>query len=220
MDINQKIAILKKIYTIYSDFIGKFTTYCKKYCDTCCTCNVTGTTLEVYYLLENLEEEQKTDILEKFTRPPDKRFQPKLTFNRIAELCARGEDIEEGPESISGKCPILFNHQCSVYPYRPFGCRCMISANACSETGYAEIDPLVFSVNNAFMQFIEHLDTGGLSGNFSDVMNFLAIEKNRKAYENGLSLNHDILISNIPIRILMVPPDHRTQVEDLLKRIC
>ncbi len=219
MDLNQQIAVLKQIYAVYSEFISRFTIFCKKYCDTCCTGNVTGTTLEGYYLLKNMEKDQQSIVLEKFASPPSKRFQPKLSFNRIAKQCADGEDIQEAPVSISGKCPVLLNHQCLVYPYRPFGCRCMVSAKPCSETGYADIDPLIFSVNHAFMQLIEHLDAGGLSGNFSDVVNFLAIEKNRKAYENRLQLNHRILIPNISISVLMVPPEHRGQVEALLKQI-
>ena len=221
VDLNQKIEILKRVYDVYSGFIRKIPTHCKKFCDDCCTGNITGTTLEAYFLLDNLEEEQKKEILDKSANPSDRRFQPKLTFNRLADLCARGKDAEEAAESDSGKCPILSDSRCPVYLYRPFGCRCMVSSKPCSETGYAEIDPLVLSVNDAFMQLIEHLDAGGLSGNFSDVLNFLAVEENRKAYEkNRMPLHHDNLITNIPIRVWMIPPEHREKIESLLKRIC
>jgi hypothetical protein len=49
----------------------------------------------------------------------------------------------------------------------------MVSKRCCSETGFAEMDPVVMTVNDVFMQFIEHLDTGGFSGNFTDVLHLM-----------------------------------------------
>ena len=93
----------------------------------------------------------------------------------------------------------------------------MVSKRCCSETGYAEMDPVVMTVNDVFMQFIEHLDAGGYSGNFTDVLHLMSHEKKRNLYEqNRLQGQHGRLVSNLPIPMLMVPPEHRKKIEPLL----
>jgi Fe-S-cluster containining protein len=221
LNLKNKLTVLAKVYHIYEQFLIDFTNVCKRYCSDCCTCNLTMTTLEAYYLVENLILENKTGILAKLKYSPQKRFRPQLTFNRIAAFYAQGKDVpEEQSDPSWGKCPFLENLECIYYHFRPFGCRCMVSKKCCSESGFAEMDPLLMTVNDVFMQFIEHLDIGGFSGNFTDVLNLLTDEKNRSLYEqNRLQGQFDGLVSNLPISMLMVPPEHRNKINHILSAL-
>jgi hypothetical protein len=221
LNLKTKISTLVKGYNLYEHFIKDYTHACKRYCADCCTCNLTITTLEAYYLVENLILENKSGLLTKLNNSPHRRFQPELTFNRIASLCAQGKDFpEEQSDPSWGKCPFLEKLECVYYHFRPFGCRCMVSKRCCSETGFAEMDPVVMTVNDVFMQFIEHLDTGGYTGNFTDVLHLMSDEKNRHRYEkNGLQGQYGSLVSNIPIPVLMVPPEHRKKIEYILSSL-
>ncbi len=221
MNLKKKLTILVKVYDIYEHFLNDYTHACKRYCADCCTCNLTMTTLEAYYLVENLFLENKSGILTALTNSPQKRFQPELTFNRIASLCAKGKEVpEEQSDPSWGKCPFLEKLECIYYQFRPFGCRCMVSKRCCSETGFAEMDPVVMTVNDVFMQFIEHLDAGGYSGNFTDVLHLMSDKKNRDLYEqNELQGQYESLLSNLPIPMLMVPPEHRKKIEPLFSAL-
>jgi hypothetical protein len=221
LNLKNKLNILVKAYNMYEHFIKDYTHACKKHCADCCTCNLTMTTLEAYYLIENLISEKKSEVLAALKNSPPKRFQPEHTFNRIASLFAQGKEVpEEQSDPSWGKCPFLENLECIFYRFRPFGCRCMVSKRCCSETGFAEMDPVVMTVNDVFMQFIEHLDTGGCFGNFTDVLHLMSDEKNRNLYEqNGLREQDSSLISNLPIPVLMVPPEHRKKIEPLLNTL-
>jgi hypothetical protein len=221
LNLKTKLAILVKAYNLYEQFLKDYTYACKRYCADCCTCNLTMTTLEACYLVENLLLSNKTGILTKLNNSPQKRFRPELTFNRMASLCAQGKDVpQEQCDPSWGKCPFLENLECLCYEFRPFGCRCMVSKRCCTETGFAEIDPVLMTLNDVFMQFIEHLDTGGYSGNFTDVLNLMSNEKNRNLYgENGLQGQYDSLVVNIPIPLLMVPPEHRKKIEYILSSL-
>jgi Fe-S-cluster containining protein len=221
LNLNNKLIILDNVYNIYDHFIEDYNNACKRYCADCCTCNLTVTTLEAYYLVENLISDNKIKMLKRLAESPQQRFRPKLTFNRIAALYAQGKDVPEEQNDPSwGKCPFLEKLECGYYQFRPFGCRCMVSKKRCSENGFAEMDPLVMTVNDVFMQFIEHLDKGGFSGNFTDVLNSLVDEKNRELYKrNELQGQSNTLISNMPIPVLLVPPEHRKKIEPFLSAL-
>ena len=222
MDIHAKLAVLKRIYDIYDDFIGDREIACEKRCARCCTGNVTLTTLEGYAIAAHLLPGGKADLLEKLKKGlTDSRFRPKLTTNRLAELCAEGEDFKEDDADPSGTaCPLLNSDECPVYAVRPFICRCMVSTTDCRKTGYADVDPFVVSVNTLFLQTIEHVDSAGFSGNLCDVLLFLAPEDNRRRYgENTLGVSGTELVSNHPMKILMIPPEHRERMTPILRAL-
>ena len=150
-----------------------------------------------------------------------KRYQPRISTNQMAQKCIDGEDIpEENIDPAWGDCPLLDDRQCPVYMLRPFGCRCMMSRRDCARSGYADIDEFTLTVANLFNQFIEHLDTGGLSGNLIDVLLFLDDPENLKAYQTGQnSLSTPGLILNHPIPVLMIPPEHRKRIGPLLESL-
>jgi Fe-S-cluster containining protein len=219
MDINTKLAVLDQIYRVYDDFAGKLDLACQRYCANCCTCNVTLTTLEGYKIARHLISSGRSSLFEKLPSVlSSKRFQPVVTINKLAELCALEMDLPlESSDPAWGPCPLLKNDECIVYSQRPFGCRCMVSKHNCRETGYADMDPLVLTVNNVCLQYIEHIDAHGFTGNLSDVLGEIAKEQNRQKYKSSkLKVAGTSLISNRPIKVLMIPPEHRLEVKPIL----
>lgn len=162
------------------------------------------TGLEGRFLLKKLSSASLCSlILRLSSQAHEKRALPNLTTNQMAQLCVEGKEIDE-PENDPawGRCPLLDNGVCIAYEGRPMMCRSMISKTVCSEKGYAEIDPFAITVSTVCLQLIEHIDTSGYFGNLIDVLLHLSGE-NR--FPNNL-------ISNHPISILMVPPEHQEKL--------
>ena len=222
MDPNAKLNILERMVDIYDQLVGEFNLACEKYCAHCCTANVTMTTLEGYRIHTHLEKSGNLRHLETIARQshPD-RFMPKVSINRLADICARGSDPpEEYLDPAAGPCPVLADNACPLYPVRPFGCRCMVSARNCGETEFADMDPFILTVNDVFLQHLEHIDAQGYTGNFADVMQFLDSDENRQNYAAGrLNAAPDGLVANQPVFVLMIPPEHRERIQYLLTQI-
>ncbi len=93
----------------------------------------------------------------------------------------------------------------------------MVSKRNCRETGYADMDPLVLTVNNICLQYIEHIDVHGFTGNLSDVLGVMAKEQNRQKYKSSqLKVSGTSLIANRPLKVLMIPPEHRLEAKPIL----
>jgi hypothetical protein len=221
MDLIHKLAALDQIYQIYDNFTSGLDLACRKHCAHCCTTGVTLTTVEGYAIAEKLESEGHRQWIEKIEQTSKQpHFQLKITTNQLAGMCAQG--IEPPVEENTGwnACPFLTDDLCPLYTARPFGCRCLVSRHDCSKEGYAEIDDFALSVNTVFLQSIEHLDMGGCTGNLLDVLRVMAVTENRQAYSDGkLKCPSAGLIANQPLKILMVPPEHRTRMEPILKSL-
>ncbi|MGD8723544.1 MAG: hypothetical protein PVG00_06400, partial [Desulfobacterales bacterium] len=85
---------------------------------------------------------------------------------------------------------------------------------------YADIDDFVLSVNTVLLQTIEHIDADGCSGNMLDVLEVMAGQENRQAYQEGqLNCASTGLIKNQSLKILMIPPEHRTRMEPILQSL-
>lgn len=82
----------------------------------------------------------------------------------------------------------------------------MISTQKCSQNGYAEIDDLTLTFNTVFLQFIEHIDQKGFSGNMIDVLIHLSANAGR--IPEGCRVT-----PNRPIPALMVPPATATRLQ-------
>jgi Fe-S-cluster containining protein len=221
MDLSAKLAALEKIYEIYAEFTAPLDLACKKYCAHCCTTSVILTTVEGYKIFKMLEAESNIQRIDKIRQASfHKRFQPKITTNQLANLCAEGKEPPAEESTDWKNCPFLNDLQCPIYKARPFGCRCLVSRNECGEKGYAEMDDFVLSVNTIIMQAIEHLDENGCTGNLIDVLGVLVSEKNRQAYENNtLKCSTTGLIANQPLKVLMIPPEHRPKMEPILNSL-
>jgi Fe-S-cluster containining protein len=221
MELSKKLAVLEKIYGIYAKFAASLDLACRKYCTHCCTTSVTLTTVEAYKIIMDLESNPEVDWIEKIRQAAAQtHFKPKITTNQLANLCA--QDLEPPKEESSewNSCPFLADDLCTIYAVRPFGCRCLLSRHDCGTEGYADMDDYVLSVNTVFLQGIEHMDENGCAGNLLDVLEVIASEENRQAYENKtLKCSAVGLIANQPLNILMIPPEHRTKMEPILRSL-
>ena len=221
MNLNDKLAALNQIFIIYDRFISGKELACKKGCAHCCTTSVTLTTIEGYKITKQLISEKDTDWADNIRRAAEQaHFRPQITTNQLACMCAQGIDPPEEEQPERNPCPFLSQNKCPVYAVRPFGCRCLVSRHDCGQHGYADIDDFVLSVNTVLLQTIEHLDADGCSGNLLDVLKVMARQENRQAYKEGkLDCTSTGLIQNQPLKILMIPPEHRTRMKPILQSL-
>jgi len=218
----KKLEALNRVYEIYDGFSATLDLACREKCAHCCTTNLTMTTLEGYKIVDDLIATGQLDVIDRLKgmkKMP--RFQPLLTTNRMAELCAADAKV---PQEVTADewqdCSLLTDNLCTIYDLRPFGCRCFVSRKNCGETGYADIDDFTASVNTVFLQVIEHLDVEGCSGNLIDLLQIMASEDNRWSYEKGeLNCEDNGLIVNWELKVLMIPPEHRTKIEPILQQL-
>ena len=222
MALAKKLEALNRVLEIYDAFSSTLDIACQEKCAHCCTSNVTMTTLEGYKIVDGLIATDKLDVINRLKEMEEMpRFQPLLTTNRMAELCAADAKIPE--EEIADEwqdCPLLTDSLCTIYDLRPFGCRCFISRQNCGETGFADIDDFTASVNTVFLQVIEHLDAEGCSGHLINVLQFMASEDNRRSYKQGDANCEDSgLIVNWELKVLMIPPEHRARMEPILQQL-
>ena len=220
MIITSKIALLDRLYKLFDGFAVKETFACKRQCATCCTGNMTLTTLEGYKIISLLDARLKSTLMQQVSGAVEqKRFKPQITINQMARRCMTGHEIpEEILDPTWGPCPLLSQKECPIYPIRPFGCRCMMSKTICAETGYADLDAFTLTVANLFNQCIEHLDQDGMTGNLIDVLLFLDDKNNLLTYQSDkVEPTAKGLIPNSPIPVLMIPPEHRERIKPLLQ---
>jgi len=218
----KKVEALTQVYKIYDEYSATLDLVCKSKCAHCCTTNVTITTLEGYKIVDDLIASGKQNVLERIIGTQViPRFQPLLTTNRMAELCAA--DAKVPHEDTAGEwqdCSLLSDSLCSIYTLRPFGCRCFVSRQNCGETGYADIDDFTASVNTVFLQVIENIDAAGCSGNLIDVLQFMASDDKRRVYEQGeVNCEKNGLIVNWELKVMMIPPEHRQKIEPILQQL-
>lgn len=219
---------LNHIYQLYERLTGSMTLACGPGCAGCCTCNVILTRLEARWMIDVLPPPRQKSLRETLSfRFPSKRYLPQTSTNRFARLCMEDADLpEEENDPAWGKCPLLENDRCTVYDVRPFGCRAMISVTDCRNTGSAQMPPWILTVNNVFLQAIEHLDQDGYSGNLSDML-LMALSGKKPTHQD--MQNHDIenkslenkrlFVKNEPITGLMIPPEHREQMAPIVRTL-
>jgi len=200
LDLKAKLSALDRIYKMYHDVISVYNLACRMHCSACCTRNVTLTTLEGYRIADYISEHEHHDLFRKLRKAiSERRFQPRITTNRLAELC---------------------ESECLIYENRPFGCRCLVSKRTCQENSYADIDDELLTVNTLFLQVIEHVDTQGLSGNLTDMLLFMESNETRLLYKkNMLKKPVKPLIQNQPAKVFLIPPEHRVKVKPILQSI-
>ena len=208
---DDRLGRLSRLYALYDRFMARTEFFCHRGCSACCTCNVTLTTLEMDHIRQHLGSAGTRAIVERVTdNLSPRRFQPKTTLNGFAMACMAGSQIpDEENDPRWGVCPLLREKVCTIYPVRPFGCRSLVSTDDCSRCGAAVLSDFTLTVNNVFMQYIEHIDCTGVSGNLSDMI--LALSGKRA---NG----HWVTIGNQTAKGFMVPPEHRQRIRPCLRR--
>ena len=217
VELELKLEALRQALVIYDEFAGTLDSACRPGCSRCCSDRVTVTTLEVAALLESLPAAQTERLI---LSAGARSSGTVLTTNALAEICAEGGDPPEAEEPAADACPLLEDALCPIYALRPFNCRCFVSRAACTEQGYAEVDEATVAVNTLFLQTIEHLDAGGCTGYLPDVVAALADPERAQAYREGTLGCADCgLAPNRPLRVLMVPPEHRARIDPLVARL-
>jgi len=189
---------------------------CRRGCATCCTQNVTMTTLEGHRIIQYLglhDQDALCSVVPGTSHA--ERYISAITTNEFAIFCFKGEDPPEEQNGQPGMpCRFLSNNECMIYDARPFGCGCFFSTQPCQKEACALVDPFLLTVNTVFLQFIEHLDRGGFFGNLNDVLAFL-----KSADQHG-SPNSSIrcqgLSRNKTIPGLLIPPEHQKHMEPIL----
>ena len=219
------LELLKKTYNLYHETVSGLDAepVCREKCSSCCTCNVTLTSLEAGFLINSLGEEKKKALQNRIEQKfPDKRYIPKMTTNGFARLCMEERDIpEEQNDPAFGVCPLLEDDLCTVYEARPFGCRALLSEIHCSKGGFARVPPLVLTLNTLFLQAIEHLDQNGFSGNLSDMAAFFLsggsfAGKSDRLPDTG---GEGLFVHNEKIPAFMVPPKHQRRLKALMEEL-
>jgi Fe-S-cluster containining protein len=222
-DTPQKLKALQAIYRIHGRLMDSFDLACRMGCSTCCTRNVALTSLEAYHLTSQLGDNGRKEALVRIHAHSSKqRLIPAITINTMATRCMNGEDLpEEHSDPAWGPCPLLEDGLCTIYPIRPFACRSMASQKDCSRSGMADMSDFMMTVNNVFMQYLEHLDQGGIYANLSDLLPLMALEEIRGTFlETGrLKPPSSSFLENRPVAILMVPPEHRQRITPILEEL-
>ena len=219
---------LEKIYRLLDQALEAYSPACAEGCAACCTCNVTMTCLEADYLVNGLSPEALCRLEERIKEGfPETRYSPEMTTNRFARLCMEGRDIPEEINDPSwGKCPALANGRCSIYEGRPLGCRLMISQTVCMDGGSASIPEMAQSLQNLFVQVVEHLDQDGFTANFSDMLTWY-FKHNEDVQASGpdASLSStgagrpDGAVKNEKIPVIMVPPEHQKALANIISSL-
>ncbi len=138
----------------------------------------------------------------------------------LAESCNQEIDIpDEEMDPQCGTCPFLTHDLCPIYPVRPFGCRCLVSKTDCKEKGCAYIDPFTMTINNIFLQYIEHVDAKGGTANLIDILLFFETEENQRQYEKRIFKPEGGLIANRKIPALIIPPEHHAKIKPILEQL-
>ena len=217
MEIERRLEALRQVLAIYDEFAGTMEGACRPGCSRCCTDRVAVTTLEVFAMLDRLSAAQVERLARRAGARPAGKL---LTTNALAELCAEGREPPAADEEAAGVCGLLSDDRCPIYPLRPFNCRCFVSRVACTDQGCAEVDDATVAVNTLFLQTIEHLDAGGCTGYLPDVVAALTDPERARACRAGaLDCAGRGLAPNLPLRVLMVPPEHRGRIDPLLARL-
>jgi len=222
MDTDTKLDRLDSLYRLYDETVARLPAACAPGCAHCCTRNVIVTTLEGWRLVDRLDAgslERLHHRLEGAAERP--RFRPRITVNRLAELAMTDEEPpEEACDPAWSPCPLLADDLCPVYDLRPFACRCMFSTVVCGPGGYAAQDDYLITANTVFQPVIEHLDVPGGTGNLVDVLQYLRGAEQCSLYRTGMIRPEAAgLPANRPVRMLMLPPEHRERLQPVVGRI-
>ena len=220
--IQGRLEILEKIYALHDDIAEKMDVACRAGCDLCCTRNVAISSLEACLLVEYLEKTGRNPLFKRLEAAKAlERFHPRTTTNALVRLYKTGRTPpEEKIDPAWYPCPLLSDSRCLVYEARPFGCRGMVSKTTCRKNGCADMDDYVLSINTVFMQFIEHADGAGSTGNFLDMLLFMSAADRRRVYKNsGRTGTCEQFVANRPIEMIMLPPEYQARALPILNRL-
>ena len=212
------LKALEAIYEFYDEFLAGTPMACKKGCSTCCTTNVSMTSLEARYILESglLTKELMAKLKEAAAAD---HFIPSTTINTSAAMCLSENQMPEETSPVTfDPCPLLTDDGlCSIYEARPFSCRAMCSEIVCTEGGEASMAPFLVTVNLAIYQILEHLDSDGWYGNMLDILQ--VVKPNKEDSMRAAAEMEGKIKTNRPIPCFIIPPDDVMRFKSFMRRL-
>lgn len=217
----QTIAIIEKIYQVYEAWASGLQLACHRGCAACCTRNVTMTRAEGELILAAIQQESRLEWFISRLQVKGHIGRPLMSTNEWARRCLEGQEVSgEEPEQVLTPCPFLDRKLCcSLYPLRPFACRCFGSSVDCATSGMAEQPDILIEINTVTMQLIEHLGRGGWWGNMLDVLSALILQTEVKQVMGGeqrLEETTGYLHRAKPLPGFLVMPAQQTAVQAYL----
>jgi Fe-S-cluster containining protein len=170
-----KKKLLQRLYD-KADWLEDSCWACKKGCSTCCTQSVSITSLEGIEILAYLKKQNKVPQFSAMQVIISGREQNLISTNTFAENCLKNIESNKATTDVLwnfAPCIFLKDSSCSIYPARPFSCRCFLSTVPCDENKTALVQPLIITLNTVFHQIIEHIDSNGKWGNMYDILQYL-----------------------------------------------
>jgi Fe-S-cluster containining protein len=218
----KKKKILDTLKIVFDEFVrNNYESACKPGCSTCCTRDITATTLEAFEMIEHMRNIGRDDLpggLEGFGEA--ELFRPKITTNVMAMYCLnRREPPVEEPGGATGVCPFLEDRRCALYTARPMACRGMFARHVCQPGQEADMPSDLATISMICWQIIEHLDVGGLYGNLIDLINFLLDEKEMLNYQKGDQLVARGIPPTRPVPGFLVPPEQQEVIGGFLEAL-
>lgn len=213
--------VIEKIYSFYESWASELKLACHRGCAACCTRNVTITRTEGELIVTALQQEEaRLQWITEKLPVKGKSGRPLMSTNEWARRCLEDGEISEGLETqVLEPCPFLDEQQgCSIYPLRPFSCRCFGSSVDCALSGTAEQPDILMEVNTVTMQLIEHLGRGRWWGNMLDMLYALTLLPKVKQEQEKQQLqetSRHLLLAK-PLPGLLVMPEQQTAVQEYL----
>lgn len=219
-----KQTILNKIYEIFADWakLGKFS--CSAGCATCCTRNVTLTNQEAKRILNYFSTSERANSLLEILTALELSSPPGQTTNEYILSCIEGREKQEKTANTGG-CPFLADNLCTIYPVRPFSCRCFASTTICTTQSTAAVPDHYLYGSMAVMQLIEHLDQFNSWGIMTDMLLVLSQTKQyREKYKNPMiaekaAAARNSLRSARPLPGFIIPETYIGRTEPLIQSI-
>jgi Fe-S-cluster containining protein len=166
-----KETILLSIFNAFEKWSASIPKACVKGCSACCTQNVTITALEGERILDFIRKEGLESWFAERLQMARPTATPLLTTNEYAEACLKGIETDDSDDHEKlAPCPFLNRNCCTIYPVRPFGCRCFASERVCRPGETAILPDSYVAASTAVMQIIEHLGQQEYWGNMLDVL--------------------------------------------------
>ena len=209
-----KNRILASIYSEFDQWLSQVNVVCAKGCSSCCTRNVTMTSLEGEYMLSSIRDGNKEKWLSRALAGVNFVSQPGLTTNEFVVGCLEDNDSESAQAAHSSEaCPFLVDQGCPIYEARPLSCRCFVSQKKCGLNQAAVVPDYILTGSTTVMQIIEHLDQKGQWGNMLDILRL------HSANPKDNSEIRERLRNCKPSPGFLIPPEDLEQVQPLLESI-
>jgi Fe-S-cluster containining protein len=215
--------ILEIIFDRFENWSTQFGFACNKGCAVCCTTDVSITAQEGELILDHVVRHHTTQWLtDKLDIIPVHRslFQ---TANDYAKAGLEGRQSEGEEMRQGGICTFLEDDCCSIYPARPFSCRCFASTVCCRHGGNALLPPEYISAATAVSQIIEHVGQFGLWGAMIDILTLQAAAAGylspASRFDKNLSVARGNCLTAKPLPGFLIEEKHAEKVTDLLKDI-